>query len=93
MMEHEKGGKLMKKIVAVLLCVILVSCLSGCTYNENSTDTSGNDGRMKMIFNDGLAIIYVDTETGVQYFSRINCGTCVMVDENGVPVIYGQSED
>ena len=93
MMEHEKSGKLMKKIVAVLLCVILVSCLSGCTYNENSTDTSGNDGRMKMIFNDGLAIIYVDTETGVQYFSRINCGTCVMVDENGVPVIYGQSED
>ena len=90
MMEHEKGRKLMKKIVAVLLCVILVSCLSGCTYNENSTDTSGNDGRMKMIFNDGLAIIYVDTETGVQYFSRTNCGTCVMVDENGVPVIYGQ---
>ena len=80
----------MKKIVAVLLCVILVSCLSGCTYNENSTATSGNDGRMKMIFNDGLAIIYVDTETGVQYFSRTNCGTCVMVDENGVPVIYGQ---
>ena len=80
----------MKKIVAVLLCVILVSCLSGCTYNENSTDTSGNNGRMKMIFNDGLAIIYVDTETGVQYFSRTNCGTCVMVDENGVPVIYGQ---
>ena len=80
----------MRKIVAVLLCVILVSCLSGCTYNENSTDTSGNDGRMKLIFNDGLAIIYVDTETGVQYFSRINCGTCVMVDENGAPVIYGQ---
>ena len=90
MMEHEMRGKLMRKIVSVLLCVILVSCLSGCTYNENSTDTSGNDGRMKMIFNDGLAIIYVDTETGVQYFSRANCGTCVMVDENGVPVIYGQ---
>ena len=80
----------MRKIVSVLLCVILVSCLSGCTYNKNSIDTSGNDGRMKTIFNDGLAIIYVDTETGVQYFSRTNCGTCVMVDENGVPVIYGQ---
>ena len=90
MMEHEMRGKLMRKIVSVLLCVILVSCLSGCTYNENSTDTSGNNGRMKMIFNDGLAIIYVDTETGVQYFSRSDCGTCVMVDENGVPVIYGQ---
>lgn len=89
-MEYERRGKLMRKIIAVILCVILVSCLSGCTYNENSIDTSGNDGRMKMIFNDGLAIIYVDTETGVQYFSRTDCGTCVMVDENGVPVIYGQ---
>ena len=80
----------MRKIVAVLLCVILVLCLSGCTFNTSSTDISGNDGRMKIIFNDGFAIIYVDTETGVQYFSRSDCGTCVMVDENGVPVIYGQ---
>ena len=80
----------MKKIVAVLLCVILVACLSGCEFNEKSIDTSGNDGRMKMIFNDGRAFIYVDTETGVQYFSRADCGTCVMVDENGSPVIYGQ---
>lgn len=82
----------MRKIVAVLLCVILVSCLSGCTFNASSTDISGNDGRMKMIFNDGFAIIYVDTETGVQYFSRADCGTCVMVDENGSPIIYDQLE-
>lgn len=82
----------MRKIVAVLLCVILVSCLSGCTFNASSTDTNGNDGRMKMIFNDGFAIIYVDTETGVQYFSRADCGTCVMVDENGSPIIYDQLE-
>ena len=76
----------MRKIVAVLLCVILVLCLSGCKFNTSSTDTSGNDGRMKIIFNDGFAIIYVDTETGVQYFSRTDCGTCVMVDENGDPL-------
>lgn len=82
----------MRKIVAVLLCVILVSCLSACTFNASSTDTNGNDGRMKMIFNDGFAIIYVDTETGVQYFSRADCGTCVMVDENGSPIIYDQLE-
>ena len=80
----------MRKIVAVILCVILVVCLSGCEFNEKSADISGNDGRMKLIFNDGFALIYVDTETGVQYFSRSDCGTCVMVDENGAPVIYGQ---
>ena len=82
----------MKKIVVAILCVLLVACLSACTFNASSVGTNGNDGRMKLIFNDGFSIIYVDTETGVQYFSRSNCGTCVMVDENGVPVIYGQLE-
>ena len=83
----------MRKIIAVILCVILVSCLSSCKFNASSTDINGNDGRMKMIFNDGFAIIYVDTETGVQYFSRTDCGTCVMVDENGDPLIHGQLKD
>ena len=83
----------MRKIVAILLCVILVLCLSGCTFNTSSTDISGNDGRMKIIFNDGFAIIYVDTETGVQYFSRADCGTCVMVDENGDPLILTEKEN
>ena len=83
----------MRKIVAVLLCVILVLCLSGCTFNTSSADISGNDGRMKIIFNDGFVIIYVDTETGVQYFSRTDCGTCVMVDENGDPLILTEKEN
>ena len=79
----------MKKIMAIILCVLLVVSLTACTWNAPSADTSESDGRMKMIFNDGFAIIYVDTETGVQYFSRSSCGTCVMVDENGNPIIYG----
>ena len=83
----------MRKIVAILLCVILVLCLSGCEFNTSTTDTSGNDGRMKIIFNDGFAIIYVDTETGVQYFSRADCGTCVMVDENGDPLNLTEKEN
>ena len=78
----------MKKIVLSILCVLLVVCISACAFNAHSTYTNRNDGRMKMIFNDGYAIIYVDTETGVQYFSRADCGTCVMVDENGCPIIY-----
>ena len=82
----------MKKIVVAILCVLLVTCLSACAFNTSSTDTNGNDGRMNVIFNDGFAMIYVDTETGVQYFSRAHCGTCVMVDENGCPIIYDQLE-
>ena len=82
----------MRKIIAFVLCSLLVACLSACTFNASSTDIDGNDGRMKLIFNDGFAVIYVDMETGVQYFSRANCGTCVMVDENGYPIIYGHNE-
>ena len=78
----------MRKIVTIILSVLLVACLSACGYNKSSSDTNGNDGRMNVIFNDGFAIIYVDTETGVQYFSRAYCGTCVMLDENGCPIIY-----
>ena len=82
----------MRKIVVAILCVLLVACLSACTFNASSTDINGSDGRMKMIFNDGFAIIYVDTETGVQYFSYSDCGTCVMVDDNGCPIIYDKLE-
>lgn len=82
----------MKKIVAIILSVLLVACLSSCWYNKSSSDKNGNDFRMKVIFNDGFAMIYVDTETGVQYFSRSHCGTCVMVDENGCPIIYDKLE-
>ena len=78
----------MRKIVTIILSVLLVACFSACGYNKSSSDTNGNDGRMNVIFNDGFAIIYVDTETGVQYFSRAHCGTCVMLDENGCPIIY-----
>ena len=82
----------MKKIVVAILCGLLLSFLSACALNTSSTDTNGNDGRMSVIFNDGFATIYLDTETGVQYFSRAHCGTCVMVDENGCPIIYDQLE-
>ena len=78
----------MKKIVSIILSVLLAVCLSACGYNKSSSDKNGNDDRMSVIFNDGYAMIYVDTETGVQYFSRAHCGTCVMVDENGCHIIY-----
>ena len=83
----------MKKIVTIILSVLLIVCLSACGYNKSLSDTNGNDGRMNVIFNDGFAMIYVDTETGVQYFSRADCGTCVMVDENGDPLILTEKEN
>lgn len=81
---------MIKKIIAVAIGISLALCLSGCEFNSYVKDTAGNDGRLKIVYNDGAARIYVDDETGCQYFARDNCGTCLMVDENGAPLIYKQ---
>lgn len=78
----------MKKIIFVLLVLILIVSLTGCNLNYTQ-DTEGNDNRMTLIYNNGCRI-YVDNETGVQYI--INGGICVMVDENGNPLIYNSTE-
>lgn len=70
----------MRKIVIAILILVAI-LFSGCVYK--------NESRMSVIYNDGLCIIYRDNETGVQYFSRGNCGTCVMVDKDGKPY-YGK---
>ena len=76
----------MKKLLVIICCVAFVF-LSGCNYNESTVDSSDQDGRMSLVYNDGFAIIYIDNITGVQYFSRANSGSCVMVDSDGKPLV------
>lgn len=80
----------MKKLFAIVCCVAFVF-LSGC-YNESSDDRMSQDGRMSVVFNDGFAVIYRDNITGVQYFSRANSGSCVMVDADGNPLVWKEGE-
>lgn len=81
-----------KRVIAGVAAISLAICLCGCDFNTTEVDKENNDGRMTLIYNDGVGIIYVDNETGCQYFSRAGCGTCLMVDENGDPLIYGKRE-
>lgn len=84
----------MKKCVAIILItLLLIFSLTACSRNAIIDDTEQNDNRLSVIYNSGYSIIYVDNETGCQYFSRSDCGTCLMVDENGKPLIYGGSAD
>lgn len=83
----------MKKILSLIFCVCLLCCLAGCSYNTRESDRKNNDNRMCVIYNDGYCIIYVDNETGCQYLSRVNSGTCLMVDEQGKPLIYEKRGD
>ena len=79
----------MKRLFCFILCIAIVLALCGCEgYNETNVENEANDNRMTLIFSDGFCIIYRDNETGVQYFSRGGCGTCVMVDADGSPYIW-----
>ena len=80
----------MNKRIA-LLSLILVFLLSGCVpYNTSEINMDSSDGRMTLLYNDGICVIYQDNETGVQYFSRANSGSCVMVDSEGNPYTGGK---
>lgn len=81
----------MKKFICLLIVIAFLFILCSCTSTEKNLD--GNDGRLQLIFNDGFVLIYVDNETGVQYIFRSNSGACVMVDENGEPLIYDNNKD
>jgi hypothetical protein len=77
-----------KKLLIVLTSAMLVASLCACGRNAVAKDIDGNDNRMVIVYSDGFCIIYADTETGCQYLSRNNCGTCLMVDADGQPLLY-----
>lgn len=82
----------MKRIIVCILVVVLVLVLSSCNWNTSKTEYEGSDDRMSYVFNDGFVVICVDNNTGVQYICKSNAGICVMVDENGKPLIYERGE-
>lgn len=76
----------MKKLGCLFLIMsMLFFC--GCSFSKSEKNFEGNDGRIEYIFNDGFVTIVRDTETGVEYISRANAGTCVVVNPDGTPYI------
>ena len=63
---------------AVLMTVLLVGCGETSEARFRVTDDDGSRYRIYRI---------VDTDTGVQYLSVPNGGTCVIVDRDGKPLI------
>ncbi len=76
----------MKKAICFFLCITIVFALCGCgSYNKTIVENAENDNRMTLIYADGFCSIYRDNATGVQYFTKGNGGTCVMVNADGSP--------
>lgn len=78
----------MKKVLAVFIAMLSILMLSSCGLYDSSANVETEDNRIGTIYNSGSAIIHVDMQTGVQYFSSSWGGTCIMVDEGGKPLIY-----
>ena len=73
----------MKKVICLILCAVMLMALFGCGYSKSVPDE--RQERMTVVYTDGFCVIYRDNETGVQYFSRSNAGSCVMVNADGSP--------
>lgn len=78
-----------KKIFCLIFLLVLMFSLGGCSWNriDDSGMKESNDGMITLIYNDGFYAIVKDNRTGVEYISRSDCGTCVVVDKDGKPFI------
>lgn len=92
---------MIKRIIAVLLVVSIISvCFLGCGAVE-SVDTNSDNIRFKVVErvivendngSEGWATILVDTETGVLYLRRNGSNTSsymtVLLNADGTPMIW-----
>ena len=70
-----------KRIVCIVLCAVMALMLIGCGAKAEAKD----NGRLTVIYERGVITILQDNATGVQYITRHQGGTCVMVNADGTP--------
>lgn len=84
----------MKKIVIIGLIITMILSLCGCTV-LNNPKSNIKEGRFETIYhsvNIKNVSILVDKETKIQYICT-NSGMTVLLDEDGKPLLYEESED
>ena len=80
----------MKKLISLVLALILIFALVGCTGTSSDNETTYD--RFIKVYSDYSNCIYVDSETNVMYFwhsGGYSGGLSVMLDENGDPLLWG----
>ena len=101
--ENEKNieriSNKMKKIVCLTLVLMIVFSFIGCSEqksNNTETDNTDTTDRFIEVYSDFNNNIFVDTETNVLYFwhyGGYSGGLCVMVDENGKPLLWDKTNE
>lgn len=80
----------MKKLISLVLALILIFALVGCTGTSSDNETTYD--RFIKVYSDYSNCIYVDSETNVMYFwhsGGYSGSLSVMLDENGDPLLWG----
>lgn len=79
----------MKKLISLVLALVLIFALVGCTGASSDNETTSD--RFVKVYSEYSSCIYVDSETNVMYFWHSGVysgGLSVMLDENGVPLLW-----
>lgn len=82
---------MMKVVLSIVLAIVLCCGLVGC--NDEKIEQAD---RFELVHEEGSMNVVVDKETGVMYlFLRAGYagGVTVMVDADGNPLIYEESEN
>ena len=80
----------MKKLISLVLALILIFALVGCTGTSSDNETTYD--RFIKVYSEYSNCIYVDSETNVMYFwhsGGYSGGLSVMLDKNGDPLLWG----
>lgn len=80
----------MKRVIAIIILTLLILFLCGCI--EAEAEAEADNGRLWTLETGLMYVIYVDDFTGVQYLRTYQGGVCVMVDEDGRPLIWEGAE-
>lgn len=74
----------MRKVICVILVAVLAVTLSSCA---NERQQVGDGARITWLYYSALngCSVFRDNETGIQYLSVSNGGTCVLLNIDGTP--------
>ena len=90
----------MKKLVKLVIVSILIVSLGVLAACEDASVEAAQEQRMTIVESTSYGDILCDNRTGVVYFAYQEHsgrtiaygGVCVMVDQNGKPLVMGENE-
>lgn len=80
----------MKKLVKLVIVSILTISLGVLAACDNVNCEAAQEQRITCIESTAYGDIVLDNKTGVLYLAHK--GVCVMVDQNGKPLVMGENE-